>query len=103
MTLYPFFVLDLPEVTTDAAVQARYDALVRQNPPDRAPARFELLREAYEAIRTEEQRLQVALFFVDDNPHALRAALPIWLRRRARLSPKALGAMLAATTQGAGQ
>lgn len=58
----PFAVLGLDEPADDAAVRAAYLAAVRAHPPDRDPAGFQRIREAYDAIRDEERRLAFRLF-----------------------------------------
>ena len=58
----PFAVLGLDEDASDAAVRAAYLAAVRAHPPDRDPAGFQHIREAYDAIRDEDRRLDLRLF-----------------------------------------
>jgi DnaJ-class molecular chaperone len=57
----PFTVLGVDESAGDAEIRARYLALVRDFPPDRAPDRFQQYRAAYEALSDERKRLEVAL------------------------------------------
>jgi curved DNA-binding protein CbpA len=58
----PFAVLGLDEDASDAAVRTAYLAAVRAHPPDRDPAGFQRIREAYDAIRDEDRRLDLRLF-----------------------------------------
>lgn len=58
----PFAVLGLDETADDAAVRAAYLAAVRAHPPDRDPEGFQGIREAYDAIRDEDRRLELRLF-----------------------------------------
>jgi curved DNA-binding protein CbpA len=58
----PFAVLGVDETADDAAVRAAYLVAVRAHPPDRDPAAFQRVREAYDAIRDEERRLELRLF-----------------------------------------
>ncbi len=58
----PFAMLGLEETADDAAVRAAYLAAVRTYSPDRDPAGFQRIREAYEAIRDEDRRLELRLF-----------------------------------------
>lgn len=58
----PFAVLGLDEDVSDAAVRAAYLAAIRAHPPDRDPAGFQRIREAYDAIRDEDRRLDLRLF-----------------------------------------
>ena len=96
--MYPFYVLDLSEETTDAEVEARYHALLRQYPPDRAPECFRILRAAYEALKTPEARRRARLFHFDVGGRALTAELPAWLAASTppRFSTEALARFLAA-------
>jgi curved DNA-binding protein CbpA len=55
----PFTVLGVS--ADDAAIKQRYLALVRACPPDRAPDRFQEIRQAYEALCTKRRRLEVQL------------------------------------------
>jgi len=65
----PFAVLGISESVDDATVKQRYLALVRESPPDREPDRFQEIRQAYEAVRTERGRLEVQL--LQTRSHAL--------------------------------
>jgi curved DNA-binding protein CbpA len=58
----PFAVLGLDETAADADVRAAYLVAVRAHPPDRDPAGFQRVREAYDAIRDEDRRLDLRLF-----------------------------------------
>lgn len=58
----PFAVLGIDESADDAAVRAAYLAAVRKSPPDRDPEGFRRIREAYEAVRDRERRLELSLF-----------------------------------------
>ena len=58
----PFAVLGVDESCDDAAVRAAYLAAVRAHPPDRDPIEFQTIREAYDAIRDEDRRLELRLF-----------------------------------------
>ncbi len=74
----PFAVLGLDEDASDAAVRAAYLAAVRAHPPDRDPAGFQRIREAYDAVRDEDRRLDLRLFGPPplDRPEALLEAFP---------------------------
>jgi len=58
----PFAVLGLDEDASDAAARTAYLAAVRAHPPDRDPSGFQRIREAYDAIRDEDRRLDLRLF-----------------------------------------
>jgi len=58
----PYTVLDLPPESTDDAIRRRYLTLVRTYTPERAPARFAAIREAYDKLRDPVRRLRYRLF-----------------------------------------
>jgi curved DNA-binding protein CbpA len=58
----PFAVLGLDEDAADADVRTAYLAAVRAHPPDRDPTGFQRIREAYDAVRDEDRRLDLRLF-----------------------------------------
>jgi preprotein translocase subunit Sec63 len=49
----------------DAEIRAAYLRKVKENPPDRAPERFERIRDAYELLRDPRRRALQMLFGVD--------------------------------------
>ncbi|MBK5935513.1 MAG: molecular chaperone DnaJ [Halorhodospira halophila] len=58
----PYLCLGVERDADDAAIHAAYLAAVRACPPERDARRFEALRQAYQAIRTERLRLAQELF-----------------------------------------
>ncbi|MCX6874923.1 MAG: J domain-containing protein [Verrucomicrobia bacterium] len=52
----PFLVLAVPPGASDAEVRAAYQALLRRFPPEHRPRQFQLIQEAYQALRTERDR-----------------------------------------------
>jgi curved DNA-binding protein CbpA len=62
----PFTVLGVAEDADDAAIRARYLALVREYPPDRAPDQFRANRAAYEAVCDVRKRLEARLLRTSD-------------------------------------
>ena len=60
----PYLVLGLTRDADDEAVHAAYLRAVKACPPERDPRRFEVLRAAYEALRTRRDRLAHDLFDV---------------------------------------
>lgn len=69
----PFDILGVPEDATDEAIKKAYLQNVRQYPPERAPEQFQNIRTAFEAIRTQHQRLKYQLFHHE--PPSLAALL----------------------------
>jgi hypothetical protein len=68
----PYLLLGIREHASDAEVTDAYHAALRSYPPEREPEMFTCISEAYEAIRTEEDRVRRRLF----PPHVPVAQLP---------------------------
>ena len=58
----PYQVLGLPPGATDDQIRAAYLRGIKEYPPDRAPAEFERLRDAYEVLRDPRRRARELLF-----------------------------------------
>ena len=58
----PYLTLGICELVSDAEVSAAYHAKLRQFPPEDCPEEFATISEAYEAIRTEADRVALRLF-----------------------------------------
>jgi len=58
----PYTLLGLPENADDKQIKAAYLELVKANPPERAPERFQEIRTAYETICNRKARLRYRLF-----------------------------------------
>lgn len=61
----PFLVLDLPLTCTDDQVRAAYHERLRQHTPEQDPIGFQMLQEAYAALRTERDRWRWHLLNTD--------------------------------------
>jgi curved DNA-binding protein CbpA len=105
VTRDPFTVLGIDETADDSEIRARYLALVREFPPDRAPDRFRDYRAAYEALSDVRKRLEMTVVRTNEaalsrlNLAALRGAAPL----SARASKKTLMALLAEGLKLAGE
>jgi curved DNA-binding protein CbpA len=64
----PYAVLGLGPGAEDEQIRAAYLAKLKLFPPDRAPAEFEQVRDAYELLRDRRRRAKHTLFSV--NPEA---------------------------------
>lgn len=62
----PFRQLEVGELASDDEIKAAYLRKVREFPPERSPQQFQLIRESYEKIRTEKDRLSYQLFDVPE-------------------------------------
>jgi hypothetical protein len=58
----PYLTLGIGEQVTDADVSAAYHAALRAFPPEEHPEQFSRISEAYGAIRTEADRVDLRLF-----------------------------------------
>jgi DnaJ-class molecular chaperone len=61
----PYGVLGVGPEADDERIRAAYLARLKQFPPDRAPAEFEQVRDAYELLRDRRQRARYTLFAVN--------------------------------------
>jgi curved DNA-binding protein CbpA len=64
----PYAVLGLGPGAEDEQIRAAYLAKLKQFPPDKSPAEFERVRDAYELLRDRRRRAKHTLFSV--NPEA---------------------------------
>src|SRR5215471_17618544 len=63
--LNPYAVLGVGPNADDERIRAAYLTKLKQFPPDRSPAEFEQIRDAYELLRDRRQRFRHLLFSVD--------------------------------------
>jgi DnaJ-class molecular chaperone len=63
----PYAVLEIDPEANDERVRAAYLAKLKEYPPDRAPAQFEQVRDAYELVRDRRRRTQFTLFGINPN------------------------------------
>lgn len=77
-----FEILEVSEDATDDAIKQAYLQKVKQYPPEQAPEQFQLIRTAYEAIKTKSLRIKYQLFAIvppepaDIIEHAFKPSLP---------------------------
>jgi hypothetical protein len=64
----PLRVLGVELPVSDDAVREVYVEMVRRHPPERDPAAFQRIRQAYEQLRTVTDRLRWALLHVESPP-----------------------------------
>jgi len=60
--LFPYLVLDVPETANDDDVRRAYLLKIREFPPERTPAEFQRVCDAYALIKTELDRARLRLF-----------------------------------------
>ena len=58
----PYLTLGIHEMVSDDEVMAAYHAKLRAFPPEDFPEEFAFISEAYEAIKTEADRVDLRLF-----------------------------------------
>jgi curved DNA-binding protein CbpA len=87
-----FLILGVDFDADDAAVEAAYRSAIKRCPPDREPAVFQSVREAYERLRTQRDRIAYRLF--DTEPPQ-----PIDLLRRAEANRRASASAEESVTQ----
>jgi hypothetical protein len=71
----PREILGVPQNAGDAEIRAAYLRKVKENPPDRAPAAFEQIRDAYEMLR-DPRRRALHMFLSIDPAAPLSSLLP---------------------------
>ncbi len=91
----PYITLGLERSADDEEVAARYHELVIRYPPDKEPERFVSIRQAFEAIRTVRDRVELQLFRFDDTGGGLTEMLDHMDDRvKARISRQQLAELL---------
>ena len=65
LSLDPRIVLGVGQDATDEQIRVAYLRKLKEFPPDRSPAEFEQIRDAYELLRDRRQRFRHLLFSVD--------------------------------------
>jgi hypothetical protein len=83
----PYLVLDLPLDAGDTEVRAAYQNLLRRYPPELRPAQFQLVQEAYEKLRTANDRWQWRLLHLSDDVSGPLDGLEAFARLPGRLRP----------------
>ncbi|MFK5969997.1 MAG: J domain-containing protein [Candidatus Marithrix sp.] len=58
----PFDILEVTENTTDEKVKKAYLQKICQYPPEHNPEQFQIIRTAFETIKTQSQRVKYQLF-----------------------------------------
>ncbi|HTS31068.1 MAG TPA: J domain-containing protein [Bryobacteraceae bacterium] len=61
----PFHILEIPPEAGDEEIRSAYLRKVKEYPPDRAPAQFEKVRDAYELLRDPRRRTRHLLLSAD--------------------------------------
>lgn len=80
--LQHYLILDLPLTASDQEIRDRYLELVKKFTPERDPKRFNLIAQAYDALKDARTRVETRLFSVgkdvdyDDSLTDLINALP---------------------------
>lgn len=80
----PYDILEVDFGDSDQVIRERYLEAVRRFPPERSPQEFKRVREAYELIRDEENRLKFMLF----DPQQGESIEELLVEERCRSTPK---------------
>ena len=81
----PYLVLGLSFEANDEEIRERYKELVVRYPPDRFPDRFAGIREAFESLKSERERIRTHMFRFDKSGRLLnknKSRQMNWDRRR---------------------
>jgi len=86
-----YIILGVTLESTDAEIRNRHLELVKEHTPEKNPARFQQISEAYEAIKAQRNRIESQLFFLQPDEdwenalYAMARSIAI-TRRRATLA-----------------
>ncbi|MGI9212532.1 MAG: DnaJ domain-containing protein, partial [Methylococcaceae bacterium] len=58
----PFEILEIDVEADDETIKKAYLRKVRQHPPERDSAAFQTIRDAYEAVKTRQDKIRHTLF-----------------------------------------
>ncbi len=83
----PWALLGVAPGATEEALRAAYLAKVQEFPPDRRPAQFEQIRDAWAALRDPRARARLLLEVEDDEPFTTLGAGRPAARRWVGLAP----------------
>ena len=64
----PYLVLGLPKTATQLEIRRTYFTLIRQYPPESEPAKFKIIRAAYEKIKDVTRRAETDIFLPQAPP-----------------------------------
>ena len=82
----PEEILGVAPYAGDKEIRAAYLRMVKENPPDRSPAAFERVRDAYEILRDPHRRALNMLLSVDPDVPMV-SLLPVHSRERRFTGP----------------
>ena len=85
---HPFITLGITEDASDAEVRQAYLRKVHEFPPEKAPARFQQVSEAYETIKDEIGRARIRLFGILGGDTGLTDLVPETGNARRRIGMK---------------
>jgi DnaJ-class molecular chaperone len=91
----PFLVLDVPVTATDEVVRAAYQRLLRRFSPEHRPEEFQMIQEAYQALRTARDRWQWRLFHLPKERTGPLRAVETFARMPGRARPPGAAAFRA--------
>ncbi len=83
----PYDQLGIDADADDAAIRQAYLECVKRYPPERYPERFAAVNKAYEALKTEERRMEYRLFNQDPGAASPMAAVHDHFKAQARRTP----------------
>lgn len=83
----PFLILDVPVTATDDEVRTAYQNLLRRFTPEQRPDEFQLIQEAYQALRTGRDRWRWRLFHLPGERSGPKEALDAFARIPGRARP----------------
>jgi curved DNA-binding protein CbpA len=94
----PFEILDIPESVTDPQVKTAYLQKTREFPPERFPEKFKEIKDAYEKIKSFQDRVSYKLFHLDE-PNMENFMKAMRLQTDGRIQAERLLALIAETAR----
>ncbi|MGR9054103.1 MAG: J domain-containing protein [Gammaproteobacteria bacterium] len=92
----PYEILGVAPESDDDQIKAAYLEKVKDCPPDRDQERFQIIRDAYEAVKDAKSRINYALFHVPDADFGALLDVALTLPAPAPIQPVPFEKLLAA-------
>ena len=83
----PYLILGVPPEATDDQIRKAYLAAIKEATPETHPERFQVVSQAYEAIKDESRRLRFYLFNTEPAGESPLDAFLTYLRAHPKFKP----------------
>ena len=82
---HPYYTLNISETSSDDEIRRAYIQKICQFPPESKPTEFQQIVEAYETIKTDEDRAKLRIFGKLYHHRPLDEMVPAFTRKRHRI------------------